>query len=259
MPETQTKTPHPEKAARELLTVQEKLNPLVFDGNGVMHEALRQQLLEKSFFLFDWVTKGIPGLEISDVRLVGSMTSYFYRQNSDIDVKVIVKNADNAFLPKEGRYLGEVLNLLHTSLLKDKIKCYINNKFVDIQFDYFCLDAAMYSILENKWITKPDKDRFKGITPEDLLANFYETMDEINNYMWQFQMVDGKYSIEDCKKMMEFYRYQVVDKTLDKRNKMNYLVLKMLSSQRIIKKLGAYAIECFNVSLSEIKNDEKEE
>lgn len=242
---------------RQLLTAQEKLNPFLFDSNAAMHEELRQILLNKCYFIYNLATQNIPGLEIEDIRLAGSMTSYFYRANSDIDVKIMIKNSGNPFLPKNGRFLGEALNLLHTSLGNDKIRLFLNGKFVDVQFDCICMDAGgLYSILENKWLIKPNKNRFKGITPEELLANFYEAMDEINTYMKQFKLVNGKFAIEDCKKMLEYYHYQVVDKTSNKNNKMNYLVFKMLNSQRILKRLGSYAVECLSISLSELENEE---
>lgn len=249
--------PYPGDVAKRLIKTQPRLSPFLFDKNGNMHEEIRQVLLEKSNFFINLTLKGIPGLEVEDIQLSGSGATYLYHENSDIDIRVIVKNSGNPLLPKNGRYLSEFLHSLSGELRFSNFMMFVDKIYVDIKIECVEIDwLGLFSIQDNKWLIQPKKNILTGITAEELMAMYYEECDEINLFKQKFEKIDGKYKIEDCYCLLEFYRAIVHDKTYRKLK--NYMVYKIMNSQMKIKNFGSEVIQNFCETLSQKESDHGE-
>lgn len=66
-----------ERIAQSLLSPKERLNPLLFDENDVMHEEVRRSLLEFAQIYIDNIYGKFEDTVIKDIILIGSQASYF--------------------------------------------------------------------------------------------------------------------------------------------------------------------------------------
>lgn len=244
--------PPPETVANRLLEVQKKLNPYLFDDKGAMREEVRQEILKKAMIIVEYLFAKVPGLVLEDIHLTGSNATYLYHDKSDIDIKIMIKNENNPLFPQNGRYLGELLNLLAMQFLAIGGKLYIEKKFMDIKIDCVRLDfLGLYSILQNRWLIRPRPQVMAGISPEELMATYYDRCDEINKFMRQFEKLGEFYGTNDSRKMLEFYHKIVVEDNAH--HLKNYLAFKILNSQRKIKKFATIAVTSYCCSLSLFK------
>ncbi len=128
--------------------VQNVLNPEFFDEKDKLKPEISSLILDT---ITTWVEKLAPELEIEELVMVGSTTSYQYSSNSDVDINVKLKGAtqeelDELFpLRPNGLMLGE-----HPINYYLKIDDY---KLKDVQ--------GAYDILKDKWVKKPDVDKTK--------------------------------------------------------------------------------------------------
>lgn len=236
---TKKKNETPEEVARRLLRIQPRLHPYLFDEYEQMYEEVRQKILQRLQFFIDMTLKNIPGLEVDDVILNGSAASYCYRDSSDFDIKIMVKNTGNKLIPQDGPHLIEFLNVLKSNYSKYECKLWVDQHFLDIKLSCMNMEImGLYSILHNKWLLRPDKDILKGITFEKLMAAYYRKMDNLNKYMKTFERHDSKYSLEDCQKMQECYRNLVLGHSREK--VIEYLAFKVMSSQRIVRRFNKW-------------------
>lgn len=241
--------PYPETVAQRFFGPPKPLNPELFDENEVMHEQIRQRFLDKANYFIEKTVKTIPGLEVDDIILNGSNATYLYHQYSDYDVKITVKNVNNPMFSQKSDNLIDFLKILANLFWEQTPSLYINNHATDIKLSSKNYEfMGQYSILKNQWIIKPDKDALKGLTFEALMAAYYRKLEEINKFMAQFEKIDGKYKLEDCKKMQEYYLNLLLGYTPDMIKE--YLVFKILSSQRKVKILGRQAAWEFCQALS---------
>lgn len=96
-----------EDIAKRLLTPKDCLDNFLFDKNDCMIPDIRQKLLNRAEFFIQETIGKIKGLQVKDIWLTGSATSYFYHKKSDIDVKVNVTNDGCPYLSKQPREVNE--------------------------------------------------------------------------------------------------------------------------------------------------------
>lgn len=231
----------PEDVARRLLKPKPSLHPQIFDENAEMYEDLRLKILKKTEFFFNKAFQYIGGFVIDDIVLVGSCACYMYKEKSDLDVVIKVKNVSNMVFPTDSIKLEKACTYIGTGAFDSYSKFYVNGRYMDIKIDSTIYNlVGEYSILHNRWLKKPNKDDVCGILYDDLIERYYAKVKEIDDYMNQFECVDGKYTTQDAEKMVQYYTDLFKVYIADVKN---YLIFKMLSSQGIIKRLGTYAMD----------------
>lgn len=214
-----------------------------------MFPVVRKKILQKVDFLFNKSLADITGLKLSDVILVGSCANYLYKEKSDLDVFGVIENQSSHLLPKSGKPLNRALGIIGRSNLDYRAKFYCMNRFCDIKFinDYSYIISGIYSIKNNSWIRKPYQDLTAKFTPAEVVENFTKKCQEIDDFYNQFELKNGKYSYEDCKKMSEYYAALFNE---DKSNPDNFIIFKMLDTQGVIKKTGSFVASALVKSLS---------
>ena len=105
-----------ERIAQSLLSPKERLNPLLFDENDVMHEEVRRSLLEFAQIYIDNIYGKFEDTVIKDISLAGSQASYFYHDNSDIDLVIDIQDKNNGYLNEDycryfHKYIGNIASV----------------------------------------------------------------------------------------------------------------------------------------------------
>lgn len=110
------------------------------------------------------------------------------------------------------------------------------------------ISRECYSLLQNKWISKPEHNISEKISAGELVVYFYKELEKYALFMKQFKLINGHYNITDCTKI----RNDIIDKmNMHHQNTSeNHLVYRMLSQQGLIKLFGSNMNDSLNFALS---------
>ena len=142
-----------------LLTPQEVLAPYVFDANKKMLPQVRQKLLKIADFIIQKTIADVPGLEVFDICLHGSLAGYFYRKGSDFDLQIEVHNKNCSFLAKDKRHLDKFLATQILGLKQENYVLKYQNRLIDCNMSSYEVDLwSVYSIKNDSWRIEPKKE-----------------------------------------------------------------------------------------------------
>jgi predicted nucleotidyltransferase len=208
--------------------------------NGKIKEDVKTKLLDISYL---WMSEAeLPENVIKDIVITGSHAGYNYTPYSDIDIHIIIdkrklgcENLIDDFLFDKKKIFGEKHNIT------------INDTDVEVyaqdMHEEYPKNEAVYSILNNKWIVKPSKEK-KELTDPKLVkkARFYKRlvkrlMKEGNvKKMIKFKEKLRKMRQAGLNREGEFSTENIVYKELRNRNllksldtRLNYLIDKRFS------------------------------
>lgn len=134
----------------ELSTVyyHDQLNPVLWE-NGNLNTEIRYKLLAIAYHFAKFLN--VPKLNLRDITISGSNAAYGYSDQSDIDLHLVVE------MPSNQPELGE----LYTAK-KNQFNFTYNIKVKGIDVELYVQNvqekhhsAGIYSILHDKWISKP--------------------------------------------------------------------------------------------------------
>lgn len=136
--------------------VKDTLNPKIWDSNDKLIDKVRDRLLEIANDVYDELELSFP---YEDVTLTGSLANYNWSKYSDFDLHIVI---DYAELNKDEALVEKYLDLFKSKwLAKHNIKLYGYDVEIYIQDkDKPHFSTGIYSILNDEWIIKPDKDNF---------------------------------------------------------------------------------------------------
>lgn len=194
----------PEDTARRLLSPRESLSEFVFHSSGKMHENLRQKIIAAAKIVFEQTAGKFEGVKIKDICLIGSMAGYVYKNNSDIDIAVIVDFDGCPYLNfKDDVQTANYLTEVYASAVDTLPQFHISGKMVDITLKAQA-KWKQFSLLQNTWLKEPDKNYCNGTSPRELAVKFYQELEKYAVFMKQFKTVNSKYTIETCKKIQNY-------------------------------------------------------
>lgn len=130
------------------------LSPAAWDA-GELRPDVREHLLRAAKFFVDYLE--IPGFEVYDVVLTGSMANYNYTKFSDFDLHVVTRYSD-----LECDDLAEAFYRAKKSIWNDAHDITIHGHDVELYVEDVAqppVSSGMYSILTNKWIKRPEYAR----------------------------------------------------------------------------------------------------
>jgi len=183
----------------------ETLNPLLWDDDHLDTEVRYKLLLiAQNFAQF----LNVKQLNLTDITISGSNASFGYTEFSDIDLHLVVKmNPDLAelYTAKKNNY-----NFTHDIKIKDiPVELYVQDK------DQPHVSAGVYSILNDKWLSKPKysapvvseaevkskarnySGRINKALKSDNLDDVIETMEDIRRLRKAGLAETGEYSVEN--------------------------------------------------------------
>ena len=186
----------------------DELNPLLWD-NGQLKTDIRYKLLAIAHHFAKFLN--VPKLNLRDITISGSNAAYGYSDQSDIDLHLVVD------MPADKPELSELYDAK-----KNQFNFTYNVKVKDIDVELYVQDvqqqhhsAGIYSILNDKWISKPkhqppnidDKEvkskarnysaKINAAMRSDDLNTCKETMADIRRLRQAGLEKGGEYSIEN--------------------------------------------------------------
>lgn len=237
-----------EDTARRLLNPNKTFSPLVFDNKDVMFEDLRQKFIAIATSIFEETANHLEGVKIEDILLIGSMAGYNYTERSDYDIAIKLNFDDCPFLKfKDKTARIKFLIFLYANALNRLPEFNINGKLVDISFkaETF-LDS--YSILHNKWLVKSEREIHHDKIVNELVSEYYRSIEHYALFMQEFNTINGKYSVEDYNKMLDYYLGLVIFN--NNYNWDNHLIYKLLIKHDVINKIGQNITNSLKYTLS---------
>jgi hypothetical protein len=209
----------------------DSLSQEIFDKSGKMIESVRDKLLEVSDDFIEFL--GIDFF-VHDVILTGSLANYNWSEYSDIDLHLIIDYEDtghNMELLKEFFDAKKnVWNTTHDIKIKNyEIEIYVQ----DINEKH--ISSGVYSVLNNKWIVEPQKEKQK-IDDRGILEKGEEYAKLIDALIEKKEKdVDIRSDVDTIRKKLKRFRQS----GLDKGGEYSYenLTFKLLRRNGYIKKL----------------------
>lgn len=162
------------------------LNPKCWQG-WQMIPSVRERLVDIAQLFVDYLE--LPDFEVEDVRLTGSMCNFNWTKYSDFDLHVVT---DYAALNCND--FAEVLYQAKKTIWNNKHDITINGHDVELYIEDVAApphSAGMFSIINNKWISKPEfvdpKYDFKAVDRKakaliDLIQKTIQHGNSINDF-----------------------------------------------------------------------------
>lgn len=165
-----------------------ELNPAIFNQDKKMDSEVRRQLL---MIAKDFVEDlGISDFEVSDVTISGSNAAYSYTKNSDLDLHILVdfnSLSDNEVYQEFFDAKKSLYNEEHDITVRGiPVELYVQ----DTNQPHVTLGE--YSVLNNKWLKIPTKDR----------ANFNHTTTKLK-FEKLYHLLSMAYKAKDYNRLLK--------------------------------------------------------
>ena len=194
--------------------LQDELNPFVWelanerfmsDPKGqveTMKPEIRERLLEIAYEFIEFLD--IP-VFVSDIILIGSLANYNWSKYSDFDLHLLV---DYKQFPKDSieiyQRLFNLKKILFNMSHDIKIKNYDVELYAQDEEEILNESVGIYSVLYNKWLRKPKKEKFE-INSKEIEKKSKEWMDIIDNVIENASDEE----LEDAKKLIKKYKDKI--------------------------------------------------
>jgi hypothetical protein len=173
----------------------EKLNPAIWD-NTVLKTEVRYKLLAIAHHFALYLN--VPKLNLRDITISGSNAAYGYSDVSDIDLHLVVD------MPKDKPELAELYtakknnyNFAHNIKVKNiDVELYVQ----DVQQPHH--SAGIYSILNDKWISKP-KQQPPNIEDREVKSKARNYSAKINAAMRTNDLNKAKETMADIRRLRQ--------------------------------------------------------
>ena len=228
--------------------LQNTLQPKIWLGeNQKMNPKVRQNLLEIAYQFID--SFGLD-VVIDDIIVTGSIANYNWSEYSDVDLHILV---DYNQFPKEMKDVYVEYFDLKKIVFNQKR----NLKMFGFDVEVFVEDndvkgisGGLYSILNDEWIKKPQKEKFK-VEKSDIIKNAKKWMRLIDNLIKHLNGEDIetiRNSVKVIKDKLKKYRVSGLNKggELGLEN----LVFKVLRRNGYIEKLYNIPMDIIDKKLS---------
>lgn len=155
------------------------LNPLVWENNEDLNPKLRERLLEIANDVVKELELEFP---YEDITLTGSLANFNYSKFSDFDLHIVI---DYAEINKDEKLVEKYLELFKTKWLsKHDIQLYGYDVEIYIQDkDKPHFSTGIYSILNDEWVIKPEKEKFPTKTDfrelEEKARMYIDAIDDV--------------------------------------------------------------------------------
>ncbi len=184
------------------------LCPKLFDKQNQLRAEISTKINDVVGFIKDQALSCFPNIIIKDITLNGSLCSYMYNDNSDLDLWIIVEPVfpnDRELSRNILRHIYKQLNLLAVApsfyghpldfaiLLDDA-------KFVH---DYNC-----YSWLNKKWKIEPIRQEF-SFTPQELYREFCIYNKKLHDYAASLEKINNSFLTRETVKLLEQHIFQL--------------------------------------------------
>jgi hypothetical protein len=192
-----------EQASRKIdlsgFKMQDELNPKIWDKEQKMKPDVKKTLLKIADDYFE--SLDLPGVDIEDVTMTGSLANYNWSKYSDVDLHIVVDYKD---IPVDEDLVTDFLksksdnwNNLHDV----KIYGYDTEIYVqDEEPEHH--STGVYSMLKDEWVIKPQKKKisFNDKSVKDKSNRFMDRIEDIYDDMGE---ISDKETINRVEKLIE--------------------------------------------------------
>ena len=230
--------------------LQDEFNPDLWNNPDdpkkvTLKTEIRERLLKVANLFIDYLD---TDLYIQDIIFVGSLVGYNWSEFSDFDIHILIDldESENKKMTEElFRLKKTVFNAAHDI----RIKGYETELFVQDANEENNI-VGVYSLLNDEWIRKPDKENFK-VDKKKLMTKVNQWMDIIDGVLENAEDEDLEGAVKLVKKYREKLRkYRTCG--LQKEGEYSYenLVFKFLRRNGYISKLENFKNEFVDKKLS---------
>lgn len=214
------------------LKYNKQLNPKIWQDENLIRK-VRIQLLKIAYEWSDYAN--IPSDIIDDIIIVGGNTNYNYTKYSDIDLHI---KFDFDKMPECDSLIKDYFKekKINWSLTHDiKIYDIPVEIYAQDSKEKFSIDSGIFSVKNDKWINKPQKENLK-FTDNKLLIKKVKNYQELIEYLIS-NSADVK-ELENIKQKLKNLRTSSVQKNGE--YSLDNLVYKEIRNKGYLKKIDDY-------------------
>jgi hypothetical protein len=167
--------------------MQDELNSKIWDKEQKMKPDVKKTLLKIADDYFE--SLDLPGVDIEDVTMTGSLANYNWSKYSDVDLHIVVDYND---IPVDEDLVTDFLKSKSDAWNQEHdVKIYGYDTEIYVQDEnQEHHSTGVYSILKDEWVTKPQKKKIsfsdKSVKDKsnrfmDRIEDLYDKMDELEN------------------------------------------------------------------------------
>ena len=192
-----------EQASRKIdlggFNMNDELNPKIWDKDEKMRSDVKKTLLKIADDYFE--SLDLPGVDIEDVTMTGSLANYNWSKYSDVDLHIVVDYDD---LPMDRELVQDFLKSKSSAWNKEhdvKIYGYDVELYVqDINEPHH--STGVYSVLNNEWNIKPEKKKI-SFSDKSVIDKANRLMDRIEDIYDDMGTDDNEDIIKRVDKLTE--------------------------------------------------------
>lgn len=185
----------------------DSLSNVIFDNESKMIPEIRKKLIDISNEYIDFI-----GIEffIHDIVITGSLANYNWSNYSDIDLHIIVDFEDQKYSVDIMKEFFDAKEKAWKSKHDIKIKNYDVEIYVQ-DLNEKATSTGIYSILKDKWVTKPTKQKV-SIDDEKILSKSDEYTKKIDDLVKKSEHHDVMDDLKKIYKKIKNFRQTGLDK-----------------------------------------------
>jgi len=191
-----------EQASRKIdlsgFEMQDELNPKIWDKEQKMKPDVRKTLLKIADDYFESLE--LPGVDIEDVTMTGSLANYNWSKYSDVDLHIVVDYSD---IPVDEDLVQDFLKSKSDAWNEEhdiKIYGYDTEIYVQDENEEHH-STGVYSILKDEWVTKPQKKKI-SFSDKSVKNKSNRFMDRIEDLYDKMDELEGDEIIERAEKLI---------------------------------------------------------
>ncbi len=198
------------------IKLNKELNPLFWDKNGILKSDIRKTLLKNAKRFIEFAD--LDDYTFVDIILTGSIANYNYNKASDVDIHIVFDFDQISGNPDFIKSYFKLKKDMWSEKLPIKVKGHDVEIYVQDQKEHHH-STGIYSLIHNKWITKPiqkviniDTSNLKlkastltnkiddleiDVNNEDFIDRYNNLKDKIKKYRQTGLDKNGEYSTEN--------------------------------------------------------------
>lgn len=148
--------------------LKKSLNTRIWNSDNSLKPEIKDQVEKVVEKFKEWLKEFKIDIEVEDIILVGSNASYNYNSKSDLDIHIIVPEADENILKLYDSYKTLFNKTYKITFNKIPVELYVHNDTEQLKSN------SIYSIYKG-WIKEPNKEEIKNI---DISGDLKVLLDE---------------------------------------------------------------------------------
>ena len=216
------------------------LCPDLFDKNNLLLPHVKSKIDDIVAFIKNGALRSFSEIKIIDISLNGSLCSYVYGSESDIDLFIVVDD----IVPNDKWLTEKILNGINSHLFMLTSKPELYGHPVDFGVLHYqnkrVNDFNSYSVLNNCWKKEPVRQEF-DFDVDELYQKYKDYSQELHKFVASLNKINDAFLMADSCEKLGQYLQNLRNKAFEAKensDKHEYSLDYVL--YRLLKKFGAY-------------------